>query len=213
MLRYYNSKLFGIISILLVILVSVTACTQVNAPTAEQSILLNDLTTKDGFVYKDYEWFLSESDFFSKSKMDEKKSILSQQATQDIISDKKTQTYDKPGITIFPVFFFDRGKLVRVQLEARFTDNQSFLSCAEEMKSVLDKNLEKPHIENTDFLTETPPVTGVGLGGVKWDRKDGSSMQISTFNHTETNIDNPYYVISIGISAPVSNDNRGLPPN
>jgi hypothetical protein len=212
MLKRFNAMLLYIICILPVLFVSATACTQVKTPTVDQSILLNNLTAEDGFVYKDYTWFLSESDFFKLSKMDEKTSILSKQAAQTILSDKKTQTYKVPRIIAFPVFTFEDGKLIKVQLDARFTDNQSYMLCAKEIKSILDKYLEKPDLENTDFLSITPPVTGAGAGGVKWDGKDGSCMQIYTFNHTQTDKDNPYYVIVIEICAPVSHDSRSLPP-
>ena len=163
--------------------------------------LLSDITMKDGFQYRDYPWFISESDFFAKSKMDEKTAILSQQGTLTLISDKQTQTYDVPKISMFPVYYFSSGKLTKVQLNAVFVEVNAFSACAKDLKIALDEYL-KPRNGNTDFLDEVPPDTGEGLGMVTWAGNDSSGMVIATFNHTKAATDSNNYVISIEISPP-----------
>lgn len=209
MYKKIGMKCLCIICVILVLGISFTACKQKSTDVYKQSSqnasLLNDISIEDKFQYKDFTWFISESDFFTKSKMDEKTSLLSLQGNLKLISDKKNQTYKEPNISMFPVFYFSDGKLTKVQLNAVFADEKSFLEAAKQLKTILDKNLNiKPSISNTDFLNEIPSQTGAGLGNVKWTGNDKSSMEIKTFNHSKTTLDNSNYVISIEINPPAS---------
>lgn len=203
--KRFGFNLFCFFCLVLAILFSATACVQPNTASTRQTVkgsaLFSDITMEDGFQYKDYPWFISESDFFAKSKMDEKTSILSQQGTLTLISDKQTQTYDVPKISMFPVYYFSSGKLTKVQLNAVFVEVNAFSTCAKELKIALDEYL-KPRNGNTDFLDEVPPDTGEGLGMVTWVGNDSSGMVIATFNHTKAATDSNNYVISIAISPP-----------
>lgn len=64
------------IFLLIMIMVSAIACVQSDLSTDKQtekgSELLSEITVNDGFQYKNFPWFISKSDFFTLSKMDEK---------------------------------------------------------------------------------------------------------------------------------------------
>ncbi len=167
---------------------------------APQRMLLDDLVQDDGFAFQQTQWFMSKADFFAISGMDEKTSVRETQVlesgTLEIVYDKKTIAYTEPAITGWPVLYFSDGMLTMVRLSAEFASERVFLACAADLKAVLDKNLT-PKYGSTDFLTQSPPVDGSGLGDARWEGSDKSGMEISTFYHKKTESAAEKYIIVI----------------
>ena len=190
-------NLFLVSCVILSLFISSTSCRE-TIPTSTQEkglALLDDITIKDGFRYKDYTWFMSESDFFAKSKMDEETSILDEEGTTRRISDKKTQIYNIPSISAFPIFTFSADRLVKVELIAIFTDVNKFSTCAKDLKAVLD-GYQEPRIGNTSFLDEIPPNDNQLFGAETWwDGSDNSRMVVNTGGYQKSAIENEYGIL------------------
>ncbi len=204
--RVRCSKTLFAMTICLLLMMALAACeTAALNPTerpASQRVLLDDLVTDHSFLFRDYDWHMSKADFFAKSGMDEKTSVretdVENGVKREIVYDKEMIAYSDPAITVWPVFYFTDDELTLVYLNAEFASERDFLACAADLKTVLDKNLT-PKLGSTDFLTQSPPVTGSGLGDARWEGSDKSGMEINTFYHMKTEDSDEKYIISISL--------------
>lgn len=198
-------SLFHILCLILCLVITGCACTNTSTATTtvvkSDFILLDELQNENRFQFKGFTWFMSETDFFAKSHLDEKTSILSLSDTTKQISDKQNQTYDVPHISMFPMFYFSDGILTRVELIASFSDVNIFSSCAKDLKTILD-GWGQPIVGNTSFLDQIPPTDSQGIGGSTWWKgADNSRMTVLIVGHVKTSTENEY-VIDIQLSPP-----------
>lgn len=185
---------FMLLCLIAALLCSAVACQQADNPEKDKSSILGNFMTQNGFTFEHYDWYITKSDFFTKSNLTEEDFTFD----NDFLTAKKDATFEIPYAKATLIYNFDGGKLVSGQYLMIFSDEAAFLSRCRELKSALDEGIGKPHAGVTDELVHMQYGAD---NNVAWMGEDGSSLSITVHGNSNKKTGD-VYDINIQVVAP-----------